>query len=367
MGRPGKQGRPYLANLEPVLAAGIDPKTGLPKKVTDLGDGALKASVKDLIRVIDRQDACNRYKWYNLPSGLTGQDIERWLYYKGQLAFFYMKESDEFYILPYALAGNIDVYGRYTMITPVPLANSKDENGKDKPWIQGLKRKPQYDIVLEPTIDDVYNSCVILRDYQHGISQTITPRSLLHDQIIDVEAECIPFLRTALTNSTGVDGVRVPDEDCQASVQAANDSTRKAALNGQRYIPIVGALEFQSLAAGNTLKTEEFMKSMESLDNFRLSLYGIKNGGLFQKNSHLLQDEADMAGGNVGLIVDDGLEIRQNFCNILNSIWPLGVWCETAETVTGVDKNMDGEVSDEQDGQQPVDMQVGGGEDVSES
>lgn len=361
-----KTGKPFLANLAPYMAAGVNPKTGLPYKLEDMEESITKAEIKKLIKIIDRQDACNRYKWYNLPSGLTGQDIERILYYKGQAILFYMKENDTFYFLPYALAGTIDVYGRYTEVTPVPLANAKDEEGKDKPWIVGLKRKPQYDVLETVTLDDFYNSCVILRDYQHGISQSITPRDLLNDQLIDVEANCIPYMDTGLSNSTGVVGMRIPDENCTASVMAANNSTKKAALSGQRYIPMVGDQEFQDLAAGNTLQAAEFMQAMESLDNFRLSLYGLKNGGLFQKKAHMLEDEQALAGGNVGLVMDDGLEIRQRFCNIVNTIWPLGIWCEIAETAAGVDKNMDGEVSDEEDGQQPVDMQTGGGENVSE-
>ena len=62
------------------------------------------------------------------------------------------------------------------------------------------------------------------------------------------------------------------------------------------------------------------MLAMQSLDNLRLSGYGIDNGGLFEKKAHELQSEADINGGPVGLVMQDGLSIRQNFCNIVNSI-----------------------------------------------
>jgi hypothetical protein len=39
------------------------------------------------------------------------------------------------------------------------------------------------------------------------------------------------------------------------------------------------------------------------------------------------------------------------------------LWCEVSESASGLDKNMDGEVSDEQDGQAPLDM--GGNDNVS--
>ena len=40
--------------------------------------------------------------------------------------------------------------------------------------------------------------------------------------------------------------------------------------------------------------------------------------------------------------MQDGASIRQNFCNIANSIWGLGIWCEPSENVSGADINGDG-------------------------
>ena len=88
------------------------------------------------------------------------------------------------------------------------------------------------------------------------------------------------------------------------------------------------------------------MLAMQSLDNLRLSGYGIDNGGLFEKKAHELQTEADLNGGPVGLVMQDGLSIRQNFCNIVNSIWGIGIWCEPAENIIGADINGDGVVYD---------------------
>ena len=91
------------------------------------------------------------------------------------------------------------------------------------------------------------------------------------------------------------------------------------------------------------------MLAMQSLDNFRLSGYGIDNGGLFEKKAHELQSEADINGGPVGLVMQDGSSIRQNFCNIVNSIWGIGMWCEPAENVSGADMNGDGVIYDRND------------------
>lgn len=337
-------GKPNIPDFKTLIQAGFDPKTGLPNKIGT--KPCLKENVKKALRLIDEQDAVNRYTWYNLPCNITSQELERMLYYKGQLAFFYMEDLDEFYFMPYALDGTIDFYGRFNTVHPVPMTSGTDDKaGKAQAeLLSNIKLKCIYGIKLpeDLTVEDLTKSAVLLHDYSKQLSQTIIPRQVINDGIIDIEAECIPFMRTALIEETGVMGVRVQDADQAAAVQDGSNSLVNAAMNGDMYVPIVGQMEFQELTNGTTGKAEDYMLAMQSLDNFRLSLYGIDNGGLFEKKAHELQSEADINGGPVGLVLQDGLSIRQNFCNIVNSIWGLGIWCEPAENVTGADINGDG-------------------------
>ena len=315
-------GNPKIPDLKTLIQAGFDPKTGLPNKIGT--KPCLKENVKKALRLIDEQDAVNRYTWYNLPCNITSQELERMLYYKGQLAFFYMEDLDEFYFMPYALDGTIDFYGRFNTIHPVPMTSGTDDKaGKAQAqYLSNIKLNCIYGIKLpeDLTAEDLTKSTVLLHDYSKQLSQTIIPRQIVNDGIIDIEAECIPFMRTALIEETGVMGVRVQDADQAAAVQDGANSLVNAAMNGDMYVPIVGQMEFQELTNGGTGKAEDYMLAMQSLDNFRLSLYGIDNGGLFEKKAHELQSEADINGGPVGLVLQDGLSIRQNFCNIVNSI-----------------------------------------------
>ena len=75
-------------------------------------------------------------------------------------------------------------------------------------------------------------------------------------------SDCIPFMRTNLLNSTGVDGVRVNSQDEQSNVIAASMAIDKAALNGEKYVPIIGLAEFQELTPGQVAKSEEYMLAM---------------------------------------------------------------------------------------------------------
>lgn len=346
-----------LPDLSTFIQAGINPKTGLPVRMGDCG-AELKANIKKLLRIMDEQDAINRFVWYNLPIGLNSQLIERILYYKGQGAIFFESATERFYFLPYALDGSIDVYGRFMGVRPLPFNGSLNVQEDDKKkvdakyqWLNIKKLKPQYDILLdeERTADIFENSCVLLSDYSKQISQTNISRQILQDPLLDVMADCIPFMRTALLNSTGVQGMRVDGQEAASNVYAASKSINDAALVGEKYVPIVGPVEFQDLTDGNVGKSEEFLLAMQSLDNFRLSLYGLENGGLFQKKSHMLEAEQSMNNGNTGIILQDSLALRQRFCDIVNSIWGLNIWVEASETIMNIDRNMDGQIGGDEE------------------
>lgn len=338
------------------LQAGIKP----PKKACNDKDGSLKDSIRKQLRILDEQDAVNRFTWYNLPEGLNSRLMERILYYKGQGMFF--KLDGKFYFLPYALDGGIDCYGRFKGVTPLPF-NGSTTNKDDKPLIKGLVYTPQYDVVLPDDyinddgsikqaelMDKIDTSCVLIKDYTEQRSQTNVSRQLLQDPLLDIMAECIPFMRTNLINTSGVQGLRVGDASEYANVLAANKKILEAALEGERYLPIAATLDFQALTTGNTARSEEYMLALQSLDNYRLSLYGLENGGLFQKKSHMLEAEQEMNMGNIGLVMRDCTQNRQEACDIINSIWGLGIWCEPSEVVTNIDRTGDAVMGSDEDG-----------------
>lgn len=344
-----------LPDYQTMFMAGIDPKTGLPVKFSK--GNATKDAIKLGLRVVDEQDAVNRYVWYNLPTNLTSQELERMIYYKGQLCFFYDKNLEEFYFMPYALDGTIDFYGRYNTIHPVPMTCGTEDKGNkaQAQYLAGLKLKCVYGIKMpdEVTPEDLTDDTVLLHDYTKQLSQTIIPRVTINDPILDVMAECVPFMQTNLLLSTGINAIRVQDADAAQNVEDAARSMKDAALKQKPWLAIEGNIDFQELTNGQVGKSEEYMLAMQSLDNLRLSLYGIDNGGLFEKKAHELQSEADINGGPVGLVMQDGLQIRQNFCNIVNSIWDLGIWCEVNQNVSMADIDGDGVYYDtDEDGAQ---------------
>lgn len=332
---------PKLPDINSIISAGFNPRTGLPYKFGGNPE-TLKQDILKLLRVVDQQDAVNRFVWYNLPDGLDGELIERILYYKGQGAMVFHKPTEKFYFLPYCLNGTIDCYGRYTGISVLPFNGSTEEKKQDKLFGNQVF-KPRYAMLLDDTTeDDFVSSAVLLHDYTKQISQTTIPRQLLNDPLLAVMAECVPFMRTSMLIGTGIKGYRVNDADQAEQVEAASKSVENSALTGKPWISIIGGIEFQDLGNPSNLKGADYMQAMQSLDNLRLSTYGIENGGLFEKQAHLLETEAAINGGSVGLVYQDSLRIRQNFANICNSIWGTSIWVEPSEAVMGGDVNHDG-------------------------
>ena len=350
-----KNSGPYMPNLEALLAAGIDPKTGLPVKATSGTKCALKNDIKKIVRIIDEQDAVNRYKWYNLPCNLSSQEVERLLYYKGQLCFFYFKDLDEFYFMPYALDGTIDFYGRFNTIHPIPITGGEEDKEKVKrktaqeELLSQIKLKCIYAPITfadEVNYDVMTSSAVLLHDYTKQQSQTIIPRQQVNDPLIETIASMIPYARTAAMLSTGVKGVRVNDSAEAEDVMVGSSTIDVAAQTGNPWVPLLGKLDYQELNGGVAYKPTDFMQLMQSLDNFRLSTYGIDKGGLFEKKSQILESENSVNASNTAVALTDGLAIRQNFCNIVNSIWHLGMWCDVTETAAMRDDNGDGRIDE---------------------
>lgn len=344
--------RASIPNVQDYVQAGIDMATRFPSRIVD-ADYPIKNAIKTALRIKDEQQFINRFVWYNLPNGLTGDLIERILYYRGTGCFFYVSATEKFYFLPYALNGEIDIYGRYLDIKPITFRGpnqDKDEKNKMKYFLtEDFKLDPVFDVQIEDLDEEeLTKKCVTLYDYTKQYSEKIIPRKDLNDPIIDVEADMIPFMRTTLQNQTGIEGVRVNNEDEQHNVDIMDGVIKAGALNGRRYIGMIAPIEVQELSEASVGKAPDYMQGMESIDNFRLSLMGIDSSGLFQKKAHMLETEQAMADGSTNLIMQDALKHRQRFCDIVNSLFGLGIYCDTSEALLG-DKNMDGFIQDDTD------------------
>ena len=119
------------------------------------------------------------------------------------------------------------------------------------------------------------------------------------------------------------------------------------------FVAMTSKVDFQELSDGSPMKTEEYLLALQGVENLRKGTLGIENGGIFQKKAHKLESEQTGNESSVATVFQDGLSIRQYFCNVVNSIWGLDIWCEPSEAVIGQDLNLDGVVYDEQASEAP--------------
>jgi hypothetical protein len=159
-------------------------------------------------------------------------------------------------------------------------------------------------------------------------------RFTLQEPYINLEADIVQYLRTAMLSSTGVKGVRVHDADESVSVMSASKTVESAARAGHPFVPIITKLDVQELGSKSITSFQDYLMALQSIDNMRLSTYGLENGGLFQKKAHKLQDEQDMNAGPVALVNQDGLALRQRWANIANSLFGLSIWVEPNDAIS---------------------------------
>lgn len=316
---------------------------------------SLKEEIRKGLRILDEANAVQRYRAYNIPTNISSEELERMLYYKGQICMFYCKELKEFFFMPFGLDGLPDIYGRFAYIHPVPMTSGTTDNPKAKAqadYFASLRLKVYFDIPYEELTDEEReNAAVIFYDRTPQLSWTNLPRVSLQEPILNVMSECFPLMRTSLFNATGVKGMRVSSTDEASNIMMANLTTQAAALNGQQFVPIKGTIDFQELSPDAVGRSEEFLMAMQALDNYRLSLYGLDSGGLFQKKSHMLESEQNMNENKAKAALIDGLNWRQRACNIATAIWNTAMSYELSETSIQTDINMDGVVGS--DNEQP--------------
>lgn len=250
--------------------------------------------------------------------------------------------------MPITLGGNgsLDFYNLENYVTPVPWNNSA--SAEQKKVLSNIQLKVIKEPMLSVSPQDFENSCVIIRDYTpQGDIQGGIPRATLQDGIISLEASILPYMRTNLMNNTGIMGIKVSDQEEYNDVIDAANSVDEAAKNGDPWIPLMQKLDRQPLNNGGSSDSGTYLQAYQSIDNLRQSFLGVNKSGVYDKSQYINTVQATQ---NVptSFPLTDGLKLRQDACNIINSIWPLGIYCETSETVLQADTDGD-QLADDSD------------------
>ena len=328
--------KPFIPLLQPLYDLGIDPKTGLPLKMEN-NVSNLEMGMRMILNRLDSTQTITRFKYKNLPKGLSGDIIERTIYYRGKCCIFYEKTSERFYALPCTMGkGGLDEYGRYRTAKPVLYQGGTFEDpDQDYEFINNLDLNVIYELPEEQEIDIKMfdNSCVIVYDHTRELNANNNiARAIEVQPLILAESEAYPFARTNIISNSGVRAFRVTDSSEAPRVDELGRKVTDSAKRGLPFLGVQGNLEFQDLTdGGSPMKSEEYLLYLQSLDNFRQGTIGVGDGAIFEKKAHMLNREAGMNGMCPGQILSDALNQRVEAFNILNAIYDQEIEIELSE------------------------------------
>lgn len=323
---------------------------GMPvcdKKGCQFSEDPMFEKMGKSLRMIDYQQFLTRFKWHNLPEGLDSELFERIMYFSGSAMFFYIKDLDRFYFLPYGMSGEksqvgIDFYGRFNRLKPYSFNGSTDGAGEQ----EGGKKISKADIYLSTQLRDnikdiplvkdekeakrIYEEgAVICWDSSPGLAYYTDSRNRTCKPFIDYMVKILIQTKSALINASGFNLFASDTESSNDIMQMQIDAINKDREKGKLAAVVSNLLgKIENLQSNAPASMQDFWNSFQAADNLRLKSLGIQNDGVVQKSQY--QNIASQA-----LDMNDSLQVyfnsfleRVKFSAIVNSIWGLNIYPE---------------------------------------
>ena len=300
------------------------------------------------IKYIDYQQFLTRFKWNNLPEGMDSELIERILYFSGSAMFFYIKDLNRFYFLPYGMSGEntevgIDFYGRFNRLKPYSFNGSTDGSGEKK---ADGKRITRSDLYLSTQIRDnikdipmveseeearkIYeNGAVICWDMTPQLAYQVDSRNRISQSYVKYIVQILIQTKSALINSSGFNLFSTDTEASTDIMQLQIDAINADREKGKLSAVVSNALgKIENLQSNAPSAMGDFWNSLVSADNLRLKSMGIRNDGLVQKSQYQNIQEQSIDINDAMQVYWNAFMERVKFSAIVNSIWGLGIYPE---------------------------------------
>lgn len=297
---------------------------------------------------VDYQQYITRFKWNNLPEGLDSELFEKIMYFSGSAMFFYIKELDRFYFLPYGMAGEkeqtgIDFYGRFNKLKPYSFNGSTDGSGEEKAtgkkvsaadiYLSTQVRNNIKDIPFvkdEKEAREIYeNGAVICWDYTPGLNYWNISRNRVSQAYINYLVKVLIQTKSALINASGFNLFATDSESANDLMQMQIDDINEAREEGQLAAVVSKLLgKIENLQSNAPAAMADFWSSLQSVDNLRLKTMGIRNDGVQQKSQYQnIQEQSVDINDSLQVYWNSFME-RIKFSAIVNSIWGLEIYPE---------------------------------------
>ena len=283
---------------------------------------------------LDMQQFCGRYKTSGLPDYLDDFMLERILYLRGSFCAFV--QNGILYCLPYAIDGELNVYGLPESVKPIGL------NGEDFPS-KALK-------VYYNGIPNKNAECVIVYDrvpvWQAG---HVVSRAVFNTELRNLMATTLAKAECNLQNSAKKITVKVGTSD---QVDATKTSINDAMYSNDPYVVITDENDIgkdsEIFNNGVDNELDKYMQFYAGLNNLRCENMGILNNGTFLKSERSINSEISGNDYQSNLILEMGLKTRQSAWENLAKLYPKYTWLKDIQTVINVSPYIvKGEIEDD--------------------
>ena len=274
---------------------------------------------ESVLKDLDAQQCCNRYTWKGLPDYMFSWLIEYMLYLKGSLVGYI--SGGILYILPYAQAKGINLYGMPNAVTPVSF------NGvvTDKPLAKELPVNNFGDPNSNAKACILYDRSPI---WVAGASPV--GRAFLNDELVRYQAEILGRIKNNLKNLDKKAVFYVEDDKQKNQMEK---DIREAYGTDDPFIVVVrGTSAFGNSDKGQTLQgdianeTQSLFETWQSVNSIRCMCAGIENNGAFEKKERKITSEMTGDSVQTDLVLDAGLKMRQLFLKQMQTIYPEYEW-----------------------------------------
>lgn len=271
---------------------------------------------------LDMQQFCGRYKTTGLPDYLDDFMLERILYLRGSFCAFV--QNGILYCLPYAIDGDLNVYGLPTKVKPIGLNGEPFASKSLKVYYNGVPNNNA--------------ECVIVYDrvpvWQAG---HVVSRAVFNSELRNLMATTLAKAETNLFNSSKKMTVKVGTSE---QVEATKVSINDAMYSNDPYVVItdenVASKDSEIFNNGVDNELDKYMQFYAGLNNLRCENMGILNNGTFLKSERSINSEISGNDYQSNLILEMGLKTRQSAWDGLAKLYPKYTWLKDIKTVINV-------------------------------
>lgn len=307
-----KAERRFLSQANILRNSGV-PALGVPTSTTNNPIdyyAPQKEKYRQIWQYYDFVQCCSRYKWKNLPNGLTGQLLERMLYYRGSVVGF--KFAGRVYILPYVVdTHGLNPYGMPTSVKPLTfngksIAGENDFFGENfnLPIDQVGNERNDFDAVL--LFDNIPTSNMELVPSRHYLN------SIIIEEIVET------FARININIVVSNKKILIECKDAKQS-EVIQKELAIAFGSDCPFAVITSPIGTQSVQSSSDFNADELFNAIKNYDGIRCFMSGISSKGFGnQKKERLVSGELAGAEDEKSLVLDMGYELRQHFCELCN-------------------------------------------------